>query len=610
MRKQCRASSIRLQGDERARPLFACVSALQKAIAKSKVHMEKLSAVLGAAMAPFVLHVACVSADTATTPASPAQVIIDASKKIAPISGRQIGTNMAGFFDITQGGSLSAMKATGTRFIRWPGGSNSDAYHWQNNSFCNGMYMNPNSTFENFMNLIAIPGNYEVAITVNYGSNSSCNGGGDPNEAAAWVKYIKDRNYNIHYWTVGNEVFGGWEYDLHNPAHDPNTYVAAMLGSNGYYQKMKTQDPTAQIGVVAEGAGWNNWDGWDKTVLSNAPYDFVEIHWYAQQPFQESDSYLLNQAPVDLRNVIGATRSELTQAGRPANTPILIGEFNSVAYNQGKQTTSIVNALFAGMAFGEVLNNNVQMATWWFGYGGGCNGGGNNSSSLYGWQNFGAYDQVASNWSCNGGYVPDGVVMPNGRALNLVSQFAVPGNNMLSASIVDSSVSNVRVYGATQGSGYSVMLFNLDPAATKNVTVGVSNAAGSSYSVSSATYGKQQYDDSRNGVWTGPVSKSLGTVGTSVAVSLPPWSMTVLKLQASGQGTGGSAPTSAGGDGGSGGTASGGSADSSSGGTTVNPDSAGSPAGAGGGGGSAGSLFIAVMALGVAARRARRRRAL
>jgi hypothetical protein len=489
--------------------------------------MEKLSAVLGAAMVPFVLQVAPVSA--ATT--APAQIVVDASKKIAPISGRQLGTNMAGFFDITQGDSLSKVKATGTHFLRWPGGSNADAYHWQDNSFCNGMYMNPNSTFENFMNLIAVPGSYEVAITVNYGSNQSCNGGGDPAEAAAWVNYVKSHNYNIHYWTVGNEVFGGWEYDLHSPANNPSAYANAVGGSNGYYQQMKAQDPAAQIGVVAEGAGWDNYDGWDKTVLSSAPYDFVEIHWYAQQPFQESDSYLLNQAPDDLRNVIKTTRSELTQAGRSANTPILIGEFNSVAYNPGKQTTSIVNALFAGMSFGEVLNSNVQMATWWFGYGGNCNSGGNNSSDLYGWQNLGGYDQIASNWSCNGDYVPDGTVMPNGQALKMVSKFAVPGNNMLSTSVVDPSLSNVRVYGATQGSGYSVMLFNLDQSATKNVTVAVSNASGSSFNAYTATYGKQQYDDSRNGVWTGPVSKSLGAVGSHVTVSLPPWSMTVLKLQ-------------------------------------------------------------------------------
>jgi hypothetical protein len=437
---------------------------------------------------------------------------------------------MAGFFDITKGGSPGALKAIGARFIRWPGGSNSDAYHWQNQSYCNGMYENPNSTFDNFMNQLVIPGNYEAAITVNYGSNQSCNGGGDPNEAASWVQYVKSHNYNIHYWTVGNEVYGGWEYDLHNPSHNANTYVNAMLGSNGYYQKMKAQDSTAQVGVVAEGIGWDNYDGWDKTVLSNAPYDFVEIHWYAQQPFQESDSYLLNQAPTDLRNVIGTTRSELQQAGRSASIPILIGEWNSVGYNQGKQTTTIVNALFEGMAFGEILNANV-MATSWFGYGGDCNGGGNNSSSLYGWTNFGAYDQVSPGWSCNGQSIPDGATMPNGHASNLASQFAVPGNSMLNASVVDSSVQNVRVYGATQGSGYSAMLFNLDQWNTKTVTVGVSNAAGTSYTASTVTYGRQEYDASQSNIWTGPVSKSLGTVGTSVTVSLPPWSMTVLKLQ-------------------------------------------------------------------------------
>jgi len=470
---------------------------------------------------------------TVTNTTSTAQIVVDGSTKIAPISSRQTGTNMAGFFDITQGGSLSAMKATGARFIRWPGGSNSDAYHWQDNSYCNGMYMNPNSTFDNFVNLILVPGNYEAAITVNYGSNKTCNGGGDPAEAAAWVAYVKAHNYNIHYWTVGNEVFGGWEYDLHTKPWDGTTYANAVSGTSGYYKQMKAQDPTAQIGVVVEGAGWDYWDAWDKTMLPLSTFDFVELHWYAQQPGQESDSYLLNQAPADLKSTISTVRSELTQAGKPATTPILIGEFNSVAFNQGKQTMSIVNALFEGMAFGEVLNNNVQMATWWFGYGGGCNSGGNNSSSLYGWQNFGGYDQISSNWSnCNTGAptILDGVVLPNGQAANLVSQFAVPGNSMLSTTVA-SSLPNVRVYSATQGAGYALMLFNLDQSATTSVTVGVSNASGTSFSASSVTYGKKQYDDSKNNVWTGPVSQSLGTVGSTVTVSLPPWSMTVLKMQ-------------------------------------------------------------------------------
>jgi hypothetical protein len=32
-------------------------------------------------------------------------------------------------------------------------------------------------------------------------------------------------------------------------------------------------------------------------------------------------------------------------------------------------------------------------------------------------------------------------------------------------------------------------------------------------------------------VWTGPVTANLGAVGTTATVTLPPWSMTILKLQ-------------------------------------------------------------------------------
>jgi len=51
----------------------------------------------------------------------------------------------------------------------------------------------------------------------------------------------------------GNEVYGGWEYDLHAQKNDPGTYAAAVAGSNGYYQLMKNADSTAQVGVVVEG---------------------------------------------------------------------------------------------------------------------------------------------------------------------------------------------------------------------------------------------------------------------------------------------------------------------------------------------------------------------
>jgi hypothetical protein len=503
----------------------------------TKAFTVTLSAAAGGATVGPTSTATVTIAGAGTVSPSSAQIVINAMSDVAPITANQLGTNMGAWFDETQGGDTAAITATGAHLVRWPGGSNSDAYNWQNqNGFCNGMYMNPASTFDNFMNDVAIPGGFEVAITVNYGSNPpACNAGGDPKLAAAWVAYSKSKGYNVHHWTVGNEVFGGWEYDLHSVPNDPTTYANAMSGANGYYQLMKNADSTAQIGVVVNGVPADN-PAWDPTVLSKAPYDFVELHWYAQQPGQESDSYLLKQAPSDLRTGIAALRAELQAAGKSASTPILLGEFNSVAYNQGKQTMSIVNALFAGMVFGEILNNNVQMATWWFGYGGGCNGGGNNSSSLYGWQDFGGYDQVSSDWmdcSPSGGLnwpeIPAGVVLPTGYAEKLVSQFAVPGGTMLTTTVA-TSLPNVRAYGATNGTGYSVMIFNLDQNAATSATVGVSNTNSTSFNATTMTYGKAQYDNSKNNVWTAPVSQSLGAVNGAVTLSLPPWSMTVLKL--------------------------------------------------------------------------------
>jgi hypothetical protein len=513
-----------------------------------------------------------------------AQIVIDGASNIATISSRQLGTNL-GYWaatDVTDPATLAAVQAVGAKLVRWPGGTNSDNYHWQNHTDCdtdtgttpNTATFNPvayqaSNTFPNFVSNILVGGNLEGVITVDYGTNVTCTAGADPHEAAAWVAYVKAHGYNIHYWTVGNEQFGGWEPDLHTSSvpgksHIGADYVKNVNGANGFYALMKAQDPSAQVGVVVEGAwdGLQDWDGWDAAVLgcatvtdantcatkkTGAKFDFVELHYYEQQPGSpsdcagngECDSYLLGQAITDFSNSIANLRAQLVTTGHSATTPIMLGEFNSVAYNQGKQTMSIVNALNIGMVYGEIFKNQVDITTLWFGAGGNQDCNENNSDSLYGWQQFGGYDEVAyntsSSWNnCNDSdpthTIPEGTLLPTGRAAYLVSQFATPGEHILTAA-VDSSLPNVRVYAATQGTGYSLMLFNLDQTNTTSATVGISNAPGSSFTGSTLTYGKAQYDDSQNYIWTGPVSQSLGTVGSTVTLSLPPWSMTVLKLQ-------------------------------------------------------------------------------
>src|SRR6185312_13710099 len=174
---------------------------------------------------------------------------VDAAHGSPAISKDVLGVNLPVWIDNTQPFIATAYKTAGVKLVRWPGGSLADTYHWAGPSACNGEYFDPNSTFDNFMNDVAVPDDLDVAITVNYGSNGACTtGGGDPSEAYAWALHAHTMNWNVPYWTVGNEVFGSWEFDQHASPHDPSTYVSAMNGSTGYYQQIKNGYPPAQVG--------------------------------------------------------------------------------------------------------------------------------------------------------------------------------------------------------------------------------------------------------------------------------------------------------------------------------------------------------------------------
>jgi hypothetical protein len=458
-------------------------------------------------------------------PDSTASVVVDTSQTLATISKNVLGMNMAAWYDISQSGLASAMQSTGVSMLRWPGGSLSDDYHWQNGSYC-GSYVNPNSTFDNLIQDVAQPAALKVAITVNYGTNIACNGPGDPAEAAAWVDYANNqKHYGVKWWTVGNEVYGSWEDDRHSLPHDPATYSSAV--SSGYYPLMKAKDPSIQVGVVVGGGS-----AWDTYVLAHAKFDFVEDHFYAQGPGNESDSYLLNKAPAALAADLANVRAEMTAAGVPASVPIFLGELNSVYADPGKQAMSIVNGLFAGMAIAEAMKQGVPRATWWLGFGG-C-GIGNQSQSLYGWQTFGGYMSYSDGlpeFGCpDAPAIPRGTPFPPARAMQVLAQFAETGATMHKVTVTGGHGS-VVAYGARQRSGYAVLLFNLDKASAIMPTVTIAHAQRPSYAAHSIVYGKKQYDDSKNNIWTGPVSKNLGTVSPTFVVTLPPWSMTVVTLR-------------------------------------------------------------------------------
>ena len=441
---------------------------------------------------------------------------------------RTLGANLALWYDITQSGIAQSFQQAGMTAVRWPGGSASDQYHWQTHTQCSGGYADPNSTFDNFMTHVVQPAQLNVAITLNYGSNAACSGGGDPAEAAGWVDYANNvKGYGIEHWTVGNENYGSWEYDLHAAPHDAATYAQAV--ASGYYPQIKAKDPGAKVGVVVE-PGWS--PAWDPIVLARASYDFVELHWYAQAPGQESDTFLLTQAPQQLTSLINTLQGELNAAGH-GNAPIHLGELGSVYSNPGKQSTSITQALFAGEVLGELLTDGVVRATWWLGYGG-CSdaSSGNFSASLYGWQNFGGY-QIFSDglpeYGCsNATAVPRGTLLPTARAYQLMAGVVTSGEHMV-GNLLGGTSSSLRAYAMSRGSGYGIVLFNLDPANSASVAVKVNDFFVPA-SATIATYGKAEYDLSQSNVWAGPTSSQTAVAQGRFTVVLPPWSMNAITV--------------------------------------------------------------------------------
>ena len=473
-------------------------------------------------------------------------VTVDQSGTSVHVSDQLLGMNLPSWYDVftNAGGINTAFARAGIKAIRWPGGSWSDAYHWGQGGglpfMCNtsgsGTGWGGYGTFAQFASSIVQAGNYDLALTANYGSNATCTGGGDPAEAAAWVaEAVKDGVHPSHV-TVGNENYGSWEYDLHAKKNDPATYASSVIGANGYYALVKAADSTTRVGVVVDA---NSSSGWDKTVLANAKgsYDFVEYHFYPQAPGSESDTYLVHQAAQDLTTSLNFLKTELVTAGVP-NMPIYVGEMGSVYSDPGKQSWSITQGLYAGQTLGEMMNSGVVRATWWIGFGN-CNvngsggAGGNLGSSVYGWQKFGAYNVFsdgAADGPCGVGSGPLGTMSPTARAFQLFSNVAVTGETVLSATAT--GMPDIRAYAATHSGGTALVLFNLNRNLSEPVTVTLSNQSAST-DVQVITYDKAIYDQTNSAtpVWAPPSTTDMETQTLPLTLTLTPWSMNVVILK-------------------------------------------------------------------------------
>jgi hypothetical protein len=485
---------------------------------------------------------------TALVAVANAVIAVDQSSAGPAVTDQIIGMNMAVWDDTTLSAAVAPFQAAGIKAVRWPGGSTSDTYHWEgtsNNpsspSVCPPGYAYPSDTFADFVSELAIPAGLDIALTADYGSNPTCNGGGLPSEAAAWVANALTLGVTVSHMTVGNEEYGSWEYDLHAKVNDPPTYAAAVgsntSASNGFYYQIKQASPSTLVGVEVE----PNYAPWDRDVMSGAQYDFVEYHYYPETPGKESDTFLVQQAAQELTANINTIKSELAEWGNP-DTPIYVGEIGAPYSDPGKQSWSITQGLYAGQVLGEMMNDGISRLTWWIGFGN-CNGTtGNDRATLYGWQDFGAYNTFSdgsADPTCPGAG-PFGTMSPTAQAFSLFQNVAVNGESVLDASVTGDTA-DVVAYAATHSGGTALVLFNRNETTSQPVVIQLSAEASSS-DVTVQTYDKAIYDLSGSptgtfpdpagtNTWAQPTLTDLGAQTLPLTLTLTPWSMNVVIIK-------------------------------------------------------------------------------
>jgi hypothetical protein len=438
------------------------------------------------------------TAQTATAAASTAATVtVNATTTSATVPSTAIGIN-ASTYDgaLTDAAVSGLLSAAGTNLIRFPGGTSSDSYNWKTNTdVLSGKPQAVN--FDQYATLLARTG-AQGMITVNYGTGDTAGASQSPAEtgaqfAADWVRYANvTKHYGIKYWEIGNEIYGNgtyganWEPDQHCASgSNPTNCGPAVYAQNAaaYISAMKAVDPSIVVGVVLTAPG--NWpDGstsagspqaWNQTVLSalGNQIGFADIHWYPQNPSSvtppgPTDAGLLSD-PAKIPAMVSSMRSLLSQYTGTTTTPIMVTETNSVSSNPGKQTLSIVNALYLPQDYLNWLANGVGSVDWWQIHNGIVTTG-DNGSGLAGTATYGDYG-VLSDATCSGTTCEPAAdtPFPAYYGLKLLGGFIHPGDSLVGASSTASLLQSYAVKG-TDGN-LRVLLVNNDP--TNSDTVGL-----------------------------------------------------------------------------------------------------------------------------------------
>jgi len=348
---------------------------------------------------------------SATKPSAAGAVVVtvDLSKEITKVSSLVYGNNANPFMGqiSTVPVLINNISSLSPNIIRFPGGSLSDVYFWDQSSqapadapaqllddngtasaagywFGNSTSSTTTMTVDDYYSALQQTKSTGL-ITVNYGyaryGTSANPVATAAHYAANWVRYDKGRTT---YWEVGNEIYGDWEAgyridqtqnkDGQVQIQDGTTYgnhfkvfadsmraAAAQVGNAGI-----------KIGIVVDGANDSNGasegqvSNWNNNVLKAAgnTADFFVVHNYYTPYDQNSTAAVILGTPVPgTSQMLSWIKSSATAAG-VTQLPVAMDEWN-IQSTGSSQMVSNIAGLHAVMTLGETLKNQISMASRW-----------------------------------------------------------------------------------------------------------------------------------------------------------------------------------------------------------------------------------------------------
>jgi len=326
-------------------------------------------------------------------PEDQVQITVDACDIKGDISTMLTGVNMnfaddtdAMWADGSVAGYLSDVKAG---ILRYPGGAKTGHYHWEYPEVPKYMdawdpAVDPNNytstTHMDTDEYIAWCGviGAEPLLGINIQSGHKYNRIAESiAEAGRWVQYCKDKNYNVTYWYLDNELYYG-----HNA--DPITVEEYTNYIKQFVPEMRAVDPNIKIIV-----GWENklgvesyWDDWEYLIeQANEYIDIADLHWYWAWGYCTWELWLSDN-PMIVREWCGDCPGSRyygpTYAEEIRQFYEKIKDVNGVSYdiklaalewnigpNGGFDFSRFQHALMHAEMLGQYIEGGLHMATMW-----------------------------------------------------------------------------------------------------------------------------------------------------------------------------------------------------------------------------------------------------